>query len=232
MRFQTIREACTEANLQLPKTGLVDLTFGNVSIYDPEQGVFAIKPSGVPYDALTPADMVVLDLEGNVVAGNLRPSSDTPTHQRLFQAFGEFGVRSVVHTHSRNAVSFAQAGREIPCYGTTHCDYFYGPVPVTREMTAEEVKGAYEWDTATVIIEAFAGRNPLDCPAVLVRNHGPFTWGPTGAKAVETAIALEVVAEMAWKTSLIHPNAPEVSPSLLDKHFFRKHGAGAYYGQA
>jgi len=231
MRFQSIREACTEANIQLPKTGLVDLTFGNVSVYDPEAGVFAIKPSGVPYDALKPSDMVIMNLAGDVVEGDLRPSSDTPTHRRLYLAFGEAGVRSVVHTHSRNAVSFAQAGVSIPCFGTTHCDYFYGPVPVTRAMTREEVEGAYEWDTAKVIIEAFEGRNPMDCPAVLVRNHGPFTWGPTGAKAVETAVALEVVAEMAWKAALIQPKAPQVPEYLLNKHFFRKHGANAYYGQ-
>ena len=231
MRFQSIREACTEANIQLPKTGLVDLTFGNVSVYDPEAGVFAIKPSGVPYDALKPSDMVIMNLAGDVVEGDLRPSSDTPTHRRLYLAFGEAGVRSVVHTHSRNAVSFAQAGVSIPCFGTTHCDYFYGPVPVTRAMTREEVEGAYEWDTAKVIIEAFEGRNPMDCPAVLVRNHGPFTWGPTGAKAVETAVALEVVAEMAWKAALIQPQAPQVPEYLLNKHFFRKHGANAYYGQ-
>lgn len=232
MRFEAIREACTHANLRLPQTGLVDLTFGNVSVYDPDSGVFAIKPSGVSYDALRPADMVILDLEGKIVEGKLRPSSDTPTHRRLYQAFGGAGVRSVVHTHSRNAVSFAQAGREIPCFGTTHCDYFLGPVPVTRDMTEVEVKGEYEWDTAKVIIEAFEGRDPMECPAVLVRNHGPFTWGPSGEKAVETAVALEVIAEMAWKTALIRPDAPQVPSYLLQKHFFRKHGEGAYYGQS
>jgi L-ribulose-5-phosphate 4-epimerase len=231
MRYPSLREACTEANLQLPKTGLVDLTFGNVSVYDADAGVFAIKPSGVDYGKLTPADMVILDLDGNVVEGTLRPSSDTPTHRRLYLAFGGNGVRAVVHTHSRNAVSFAQAGRPIPCFGTTHCDYFNGAVPVTRTMTEAEVGGAYEWDTAKVIIETFAGRDPMECPAVLVRNHGPFAWGPTGAKAVEAAIALEVVAEMAWKTALIDPQALEVPAYLLQKHFFRKHGVGAYYGQ-
>ena len=231
MQYQAIREECTEANIQLPKTGLVDLTFGNVSVFDPEAGVFAIKPSGVPYDELKPSDMVILDLEGKIVDGSLRPSSDTPTHRRLYIAFAESGVRSVVHTHSRNAVSFAQAGVQIPCFGTTHCDYFYGPVPVTRNMTEEEVGGEYEWDTAKVIIEAFEGKNPMDCPAVLVRNHGPFAWGPNGAKAVETAVALEVIAEMAWKTSLIQPSAPQVPSYLLNKHFYRKHGANAYYGQ-
>jgi len=231
MRFQSIREECTEANIQLPKTGLVDLTFGNVSVFDRSEGVFAIKPSGVPYDKLTPADMVILNLEGEIVEGSLRQSSDTPTHRRLYLAFSEAGVRSVVHTHSRNAVSFAQAGVSIPCFGTTHCDYFYGPVPVTRTMTEDEVNGEYEWDTAKVIIEAFEGKNPLDCPAVLVRNHGPFTWGQTGAKAVENAVALEVVAEMAWKALQINPQVPQVPDYLLNKHFFRKHGANAYYGQ-
>ncbi len=231
MRFQSIREECTEANIQLPKTGLVDLTFGNVSIYDAEAGVFAIKPSGVAYDKLRPEDIVILDLDGEIVDGTLRPSSDTPTHRRLYLAFGEAGVRSVVHTHSRNAVSFAQAGMDIQCFGTTHCDYFYGPVPVTRTMTAEEVNGEYEWDTAKVIIETFEDRDPLDCPAVLVRNHGPFTWGVNGAKAVEVAVALEVIAEMALKTVNINPLATQVPTHLLDKHFKRKHGAGAYYGQ-
>jgi len=231
MQYQAIREECMEANIQLPKTGLVDLTFGNVSVFDPEGGVFAIKPSGVPYDQLKPSDMVVLDLEGNILDGSLRPSSDTPTHRGLYIAFADAGVRSVVHTHSRNAVSFAQAGAQIPCFGTTHCDYFYGPVPVTRTMTEAEVRGEYEWDTAKVIIEAFEGRNPMDCPAVLVRNHGPFAWGSSGVKAVETAVALEVIAEMAWKTSLIQPSAPQVPEYLLKKHFYRKHGTNAYYGQ-
>ena len=231
MRFQAIREECTEANIQLPKTGLVDLTFGNVSIYDAEAGVFAIKPSGVPYEELRPEHMVILDLDGKIVEGDLRPSSDTPTHRRLYLAFGDAGIRSVVHTHSRNAVSFAQAGMDIQCFGTTHCDYFYGPVPVTRTMTPEEVNGEYEWDTAKVIIEAFEGRDPMDCPAVLVRNHGPFTWGKNGAKAVEVAVALEVIAEMAWKTANINSLATQVPIHLLDKHFKRKHGADAYYGQ-
>ena len=228
--YQSIKEECLAANLALPKTGLVDLTFGNVSVADPERRVFAIKPSGVDYDKLTADDMVVLDFEGNQIEGTLRPSSDTPTHRCLFLNFP--GIRSVVHTHSRSAVAFAQAGVDLPCLGTTHCDYFHGPVPVTRGMTPAEVGGEYEWETGRVIVERFAGLNPLDVPAVLVRNHGPFAWGPSGSKAVETAQALEIVADMAIKTLAINPSAPPAPAHLLDKHFFRKHGPGAYYGQS
>jgi L-ribulose-5-phosphate 4-epimerase len=231
MLYADIREEALAANLLLPKTGLVDLTFGNVSVFDPQAGVFAIKPSGVPYEKLTAADMVVLDLEGRIASGSLRPSSDTPTHRRLFMAFGARGVRSVVHTHSRSAVAFAQAGRAIPCLGTTHADHFFGPVPVTRAMTEAEVGGDYEWETGNVIVEAFAGIAPLDMPAVLVRNHGPFAWNTTGAKAVEYAQALEIVADMALKTLSINPSAAPAPEHLLNKHFLRKHGANAYYGQ-
>lgn len=229
--YQAIKEECYQANRQLPQTGLVDLTFGNVSVFDPERRVFAIKPSGVDYSELTAEQMVVIDYEGKVLEGDLRPSSDTPTHRCLFQSFD--GIRSVVHTHSRNAVAFAQAGRDLPCLGTTHADYFYGSVPVTREMTAEEVGGEYEWETGQVIVERFhsAGIDPLQVPAVLVRKHGPFTWGASGAKAVETAFALEVVAEMTMKAFQLNPNAPEAPQHLLDKHYLRKHGATAYYGQ-
>jgi L-ribulose-5-phosphate 4-epimerase len=229
MSYQSLKEECLAANLDLPKTGLVDLTFGNVSVADPERRVFAIKPSGVSYTELRAEHLVVLDFDGNVIEGELRPSSDTPTHRCLYLHFA--GIRSVVHTHSRNAVAFAQAGRDLPCLGTTHCDYFNGPVPVTRTMTPAEVAGDYEWETGKVIVERFAGINPPDVPAVLVRNHGPFTWGPSGAKAVETAIALEIVADMAIKTFAIHPAAPPAPAHLLQKHFFRKHGPGAYYGQ-
>jgi len=229
MNFDTIKEECLTANLALPKTGLVDLTFGNVSVADPERRVFAIKPSGVDYDKLTVGDIVVLDYEGNVLEGTLRPSSDTPTHRCLLLHFP--GVRSVVHTHSRCAVAFAQAATTIPCLGTTHCDYFHGPIPVTRAMTPDEVDGDYEWETGKAIVEAFASINPLDVPAVLVRNHGPFAWGISGAKAVETAQALEIVADMALKTLAVNPSATPAPGHLLDKHFFRKHGANAYYGQ-
>ena len=229
MDYQALKEECLTANLDLPKTGLVDLTFGNVSVADPERRVFAIKPSGVSYGELRSSHIVVLDYDGNILEGDLRPSSDTPTHRHLYLNFP--GIRAVVHTHSRNAVAFAQAGRDLPCLGTTHCDYFNGPVPVTRTMTPAEVAGAYEWETGTVIVERFAGLNPLEVPAVLVRNHGPFTWGPTGAKAVETALALEIVADMALKTFALDPSAPPAPDHLLAKHFFRKHGPGAYYGQ-
>jgi L-ribulose-5-phosphate 4-epimerase len=229
MNYQSIREECCEANRALPRTGLVDLTFGNVSVLDPDAGVFAIKPSGVPYDELLPEHMVIVDLEGKTVEGDLRFSSDTPTHRKLFLAFP--GVRSVVHTHSRHAVSFAQAGREIPCLGTTHADYFYGAVPVTRAMTPEEIGTDYEWNTGVVIAERFAGLNALDIPAVLVRSHGPFAWGPSGAKAVETAQALEIVAQMARDAIALNPTVESIPQALLDKHFLRKHGAGAYYGQ-
>lgn len=229
MSFQALKEECLAANLALPRTGLVDLTFGNVSVADPERRVFAIKPSGVSYDELRSPQIVVLDYDGNLVEGDLRPSSDTPTHRRLYLAFG--GIRSVVHTHSRNAVAFAQAGLDLPCLGTTHCDYFHGPVPVTRAMTPAEVAGEYEWETGSVIVERFQGIDPLEVPAVLVRNHGPFAWGASAAKAVETAHALEIVADMAIKTLALNPAAAGAPPHLLEKHFFRKHGGNAYYGQ-
>lgn len=230
-RHRTLREECCEANLRLPASGLVDLTFGNLSVFDPAAGVFAIKPSGVDYEVLTPADIVVLDLEGVVVAGKLRPSSDTPTHRHLYVAFAEKGVRSVVHTHSRNAVAFAQAGREIPCLGTTHADYFHGPVPLTRGMSPAEVKADYEWNTGAVIVERFVEIDPLAVPAVLVRGHGPFAWGNSPAKALECALALEIVADMAVRSLALSPEAPALPPHLLDKHFLRKHGETAYYGQ-
>ena len=227
--YTQLKSECYEANLLLPEFKLIDLTFGNVSVGDPDLGVFAIKPSGVDYTVMKPEDMVVVDFAGNVVEGTLRPSSDTPTHRRLFTAFR--GVRAVVHTHSRNAVAFAQAGRGIPCLGTTHCDYFYGEVPVTRPMTAAEVQTAYEWETGNVIVERFANIDPREVPAVLVHSHGPFTWGPSGKKAVETAFALEIAAEMAMKAMQLNPAVQPVPQYLLDKHFKRKHGASAYYGQ-
>jgi L-ribulose-5-phosphate 4-epimerase len=177
MNYKSIREECCEANIALPKTGLVDLTFGNVSVLDADAGVFAIKPSGVDYAILKPEDMVIVDLAGSFVEGKLRFSSDTPTHRRLFMAFADFGVRSIVHTHSRKAVAFAQAAMEIPCLGTTPCDYFKGSVPVTRTMTPEEVDGDYEWETGKVIVERFTDISPMEISAVLVRNHGPFAWG-------------------------------------------------------
>lgn len=229
-RYNQIREECCMANLALPSTGLVDLTFGNVSVLDVAEGVFAIKPSGVPYEKLTPDCMVVVDLEGQVVAGTLRPSSDMPTHRKLLASFS--GIRSVVHTHSRYAVSFAQAGREIPAFGTTHADYFRGSVPITRALTAEEIASDYEWETGNVIVEQFSVIHHLEVPAVLVRNHGPFTWGTSAAKAVETAQALEICAQLAHQTLTLNSKAQPLPTPLREKHFFRKHGATATYGQA
>ena len=230
--FHLLKEECFLANLALPEHRLIDLTFGNVSVADPAKGVFAIKPSGVDYATLKAADIVIVDIvEGNVVEGKMRPSSDTPTHRRLFQAFAQRGVRSVVHTHSRQAVAWAQAGRGIPCFGTTHADYFYGEVPVTRPMTPEEIRTGYEWETGNVIVERMNGIDPTRMSAVLVHGHGPFVWGSSGKKAVENALALEIVAEMALRTLQISPQMPALSAALLDKHFLRKHGASAYYGQ-
>jgi L-ribulose-5-phosphate 4-epimerase len=228
--YHDIKAECYEANLLLPEYKLIDLTFGNVSVAEPERRVFAIKPSGVDYSAMKADDMVVVDFEGKIIEGSLRPSSDTPTHCRLFQAFE--GVRSVVHTHSRHAVAFAQAGRGIPCFGTTHADFFYGEIPVTRPMTAEEIQSAYERETANVIVERFKNLDPTQVCAVLVHSHGPFVWGPSGKKAVENAFALEIVAEMAIRTMQLNSSTQSISQVLLDKHFLRKHGTEAYYGQA
>jgi L-ribulose-5-phosphate 4-epimerase len=227
--YREIKTECYEANLLLPEYRLTDLTFGNVSVADRARGVFAIKPSGVDYRRMKAEEMVVVALDGRIVEGSLRPSSDTPTHRRLFQAFTSF--RAIVHTHSRNAVAFAQAGQEIPCLGTTHADYFYGSVPVTRKMGPDEIDAGYEWETANVIIERFEGIDPAHMCAVLVHNHGAFAWGPSGKEAVENALALEIVAEMALKTLQINPRISAIPKALLDKHFLRKHGASAYYGQ-
>lgn len=227
--FRTLQEECCEANGLLQKLHLVDMTFGNASVMDRRRGVFAIKPSGVPYDALRPRDIVVLDLNGQKVEGRLRPSSDTSTHRRLFLAFPE--TRAVVHTHSRHAVAFAQAGRPIPCLGTTHADFFRGEVPVTRPMTAREIRRDYEWETGGVIVERFGKLNPSEIRAVLVRGHGPFVWGGSGKEAVEIAQALEIVAEMAWRTLQIAPQASLLPALLRDQHFLRKHGPRAAYGQ-
>lgn len=233
--FTDLKEECHAANLLLPHHRLIDLTFGNVSVADPGRGVFAIKPSGVDYAHLNAEDMVIVDIEhGQVVEGVMRFSSDTPTHRRLYLAFGEGGdVRAVVHTHSRNAVAFAQSGRGIPCLGTTHADYFHGEVPVTRPMKPEEIEGDYEWETGNVIVECFQRGevDPAAVNAVLVCGHGPFTWGPSAHKAVENALALEIIAEMAMKTLALNPQVQPISPALKDKHFLRKHGAKAYYGQ-
>lgn len=229
MSYRAIQEESYEANRLLPEFGLVDLTFGNVSVMDRNQGVFAIKPSGVDYQSLRSRDMVVLDLKGKVVQGKMRPSSDTPTHLRLFQAFPL--IRSVVHTHSRNATAFAQAGLSIPCFGTTHADYFYGAVPVTRPMTPKEIVNEYELETGNLIVDLFKNFDPQQVPGVLVYGHGPFVWGPSGKKSVETALALEIIAEMALKTLQLNPKSKPLALPQLKKHFFRKHGTTAYYGQ-
>jgi len=230
--LESLKAEAYEANLALPKHGLINLTFGNASAIDRSRGIFAIKPSGVAYTDLKPADMVLMDLEGKQVEGALRPSSDTPTHRRLFLAFPAIG--GVVHTHSSHATAFAQAGREIPIFGTTHADYFFGNVPVTRKMTPAEISGgAYEWETGNVIAELFTSRglDPADYPAVLVNRHAPFTWGKTVAKAVEVAVATEYIAHLALMSLALEPALPPIEPELLNKHFKRKHGPGAYYGQ-
>ena len=228
--LEELKREAYEANVALPKHGLINLTFGNASAIDRARGIFAIKPSGVAYADLTPSHMVLVDLDGKIVEGTLNPSSDTPTHRRLFIAFG--GIGGVVHTHSTHATAFAQAGREIPIFGTTHADYFFGDVPVTRKMSAAEISGgAYEWETGNVIVERFSGLDPLDFPGVLVNRHAPFTWGATLAKAVEAAVALECIAQMAWMSLQLQPGLPTIECELLNKHFKRKHGPGAYYGQ-
>ncbi len=224
-----LKREAYEANLALPKHGLINLTFGNASALDRARGIFAIKPSGVDYVALRPADMVLVDLEGRRVEGKLNPSSDTPTHRRLFLAFKD--IAGVVHTHSSRATAFAQAGRPIPIFGTTHADYFFGDVPVTRKLTAKEIATAYEWETGNVIVERFKQLDPADFPAVLVNRHAPFTWGPTVAKAVEVAVAVECIAHMALMSLQLAPKLAPIEGALLRKHFKRKHGPGAYYGQ-
>jgi L-ribulose-5-phosphate 4-epimerase len=227
--LEELKREAYEANIALPKHGLINLTFGNASAVDRAKGIFAIKPSGVDYAVLTPADMVLVDFEGKKVEGKLNPSSDTPTHRRLFLAFDKIG--GVVHTHSTHATAFAQAGRPIPIFGTTHADYFHGDIPVTRKMTALEISTAYEWETGSVILERFKGVDPLDFPAVLVNRHAPFTWGPSVARAVEVAVAVECIAHMAQLSLQLEPQLPTIEPELLNKHFKRKHGPGAYYGQ-
>jgi len=229
MDFRELRERVYEANMALPAHGLVVLTWGNASELDRERGVFAIKPSGVAYEELTPASMVICDLEGNVVEGDLRPSSDMPTHAELYRSFESVG--GVVHTHSSWAVSWAQAGRSIPCYGTTHADYFFGSIPCVRGLTKEEVDGAYELNTGKVIVEGFEGIDPVAVPGVLVRNHGPFAWGKDAAQAVYHAVVLEEVAKMATRTEMVKMDVEPAPQYLQDRHFLRKHGPNAYYGQ-
>ncbi len=229
--LEELKKIVCEANLELPKHGLVTFTWGNVSQIDQETGLFVIKPSGVDYDKLTPDDMVVMDLNGNKVEGRYNPSSDTPTHLELYKAFPEIG--GVVHTHSSYATSWAQAGRDIPCYGTTHADYIYGAVPCLRVLTKEEIDDAYEENTGHLIVNYFqeSGRDVLAVPAVLCKNHGPFTWGKDAKEAVHNAVVLEEVAKMAYRCELINPKVAPAPQELQDKHYYRKHGANAYYGQ-
>ena len=226
--FKDLKERVLKANLTLVSAGLVTLTWGNVSEKDAERGVIAIKPSGVAYEKMTAGDIVITDLEGNVIEGKWKPSSDTPTHVALYKAFPQ--IRGVVHTHSRWATIFAQAQKDIPILGTTHADAFYGDVPCTRLLTDEEIQGEYEKETGNVIVETFATRSPMEVPAVVVASHGPFAWGDSAFKAVENAIVLEEVAMMAWHTKAYNKEAG-FQQALADKHYFRKHGANAYYGQ-
>lgn len=227
--LEQLKKEVYEANMELPRRGLVTYTWGNVSGIDRKAGLFVIKPSGVEYDVLKPEDLVVLDLKGNVVEGKYRPSSDTATHLELYLAFPEIG--GVVHTHSPWATSWAQAAREIPCYGTTHADYFYGSIPCARNLTKEEIDAGYEKHTGTVIIETFAGRNPMYTPGVLCANHGPFTWGKDAKEAVHNAVVLEEVAKMAARAERLCADIKEAPKDMQEKHFFRKHGENAYYGQ-
>ena len=227
--LEHLKEAVCEANLLLPRYGLVTFTWGNVSQIDRETGLVAIKPSGVPYEGMTPEDMVLVDLDGKVVEGKWKPSSDTPTHVELYRAFPECG--GIVHTHSRWATTFAQAGMDIPALGTTHADYFYGAIPCTRPMTDGEIRGEYEKETGRVIVETFDGKNPADIPGVLVYSHGPFAWGTDAMNAVHNAVVMEEVAFMDWHAMMMNPDLGTMQQTLLDKHYLRKHGKNAYYGQ-
>lgn len=230
MDWKELKGAVLEANRMLPRYGLVTFTWGNVSGIDRKNGLVVIKPSGMEYDAMTEEDMVVVGLDGKVAEGKRKPSSDTPTHLELYRAFP--GVGGVVHTHSRWATIFAQAGRGIPVLGTTHADDFYGEIPCTRAMTPEEIRGRYEEETGRVIVERFRGIRYDEIPAVLVRSHGPFAWGGDPKEAVRRAVVLEETAMMAWHVlALAGGSMPPISQELLDRHFLRKHGAGAYYGQ-
>jgi len=225
-----LKQAVCKANLDLVAKGLVIETWGNASGIDRAKGLVVIKPSGVPYDKMKPAQMVVVALDsGKVVEGVLNPSSDTPTHLVLYRAFA--GVGGIVHTHSLYATAWAQSGEELPALGTTHADYFLGPVPCARQMKPDEIKSEYEANTGRVIVESFEGRDPLSCPGVLVASHGPFTWGKTTSKAVENAGVLEHLARLAGETLRIFPSVRPMQQVLMEKHFFRKHGPGAYYGQ-
>lgn len=229
--LEELKKKVCEANKDLPRYGLVTFTWGNVSAIDRESGLFVIKPSGVEYDELKPEDMVVVDLNGKKVEGRYNPSSDTATHAELYKAFSEVG--GIVHTHSSYATSWAQAGRAIPCYGTTHADYIYGEVPCVRCLNAEEIAEAYEENTGHLIVEEFERlcKDPVSVPAVLCKNHGPFAWGKDAKDAVHNAVVLEEVAKMAYRAELINHHVQPAPQELQDKHYYRKHGANAYYGQ-
>ena len=227
--LEQLKQQVFEANLELPKRNLVTYTWGNVSGIDRATNLVVIKPSGVDYETMQASDMVVVDLDGKVVEGKWKPSSDTPTHVELYRAFPEVG--GIVHTHSRWATIFAEAGREIPAMGTTQADYFYGAVPCTRKMTDAEIQGEYEKETGRVIIEAFANIDPMTIPGVLVYSHGPFTWGKDAHEAVHNAVVLEEIAFMDWHAMALNPKQGAMQKTLLDKHYLRKHGKNAYYGQ-
>lgn len=227
--LEALKKEVFEANMELQYKGMVIYTWGNVSGIDREKQLVVIKPSGVDYDTMKPEDMVVVDMEGNVVEGHYKPSSDTATHLILYKQYPSIG--GVVHTHSTWSVTFAQAGMSVPAFGTTHADYFFGDIPCTRELTQKEIEEAYELNTGKVIIETIGDQDPMAIPAILVKNHGPFAWGKTPAGSVYNAVVMDKVAEMAYKTLMLNPEAPRVSQYLLDKHYYRKHGANAYYGQ-
>ena len=227
--LEELKQTVCEANLLLPKYDLVTFTWGNVSGIDRELGLIAIKPSGVPYDGMAPEDMVILDFSGNVIEGKWKPSSDTATHIELYKAFPNIG--GVVHTHSRWATTFAEAGQPIPAMGTTQADYFYGDIPCTRPMTEEEINGDYEKETGKVIVETFKNIQADDVPGVLVYSHGPFSWGTDPKNAVHNAVVMEEVAFMDWHALMINPEHRDMQKALLDRHYLRKHGANAYYGQ-
>lgn len=229
MLLRSLREEVLEANLELVRRGLAIFTWGNASGISRQDGLVAIKPSGVPYETMRPGDLVITDLDGRVVEGSLRPSSDLPTHLVLYRCFTSIG--GVVHTHSKYATSWAQAGRDIPCFGTTHADHFYGSVPVTQPLEARHIEGAYEENTGKVIVERFRGIDPAQVPAVLVAGHGPFCWGESASAAARNAVILEEVARMAYQTITLNHSAGPISGALLDRHFLRKHGPGATYGQ-
>lgn len=227
--LEELKQKVYEANMDLPKYNLVTFTWGNVSAIDRERGLFVIKPSGIDYDKLVPSDMVVMDLNGNKVEGDYNPSSDTPTHLELYKAYPQIG--GIVHTHSPWATSWAQAKRGIPCYGTTHADYFYGEIPCARSLTPEEINTAYEKNTGLVILETVSAKNAMSVPGILCSNHGPFTWGTDAADAVHNAVVLEEIAKMSYRTETLNPSVKPAPQVLQDKHYLRKHGADAYYGQ-